>query len=277
MHPVEPERNKMASGVEKETGSIRSEILDREMEFFWFGTSGRPVVLFPTSAGRHNENVDFGIVGALDKLLADGAIQVCSMDSINRDSWAADGVGPEEKLRLHGLYDRFLAEEFFPHVADRTGREDPVVYGASLGGWQAATFAARHPEQVARVIAFSGFFDIRQLVEDWWSEDCYFFSPQDFIPNMDKGHHVGALHHLARHLEARRGLEVEGDAALVAPRAQVVDALAVDELVAYRPVALEGADQGLDGDDVGAQVAEDLGARRADEKVVEANDLGSRE
>ena len=49
----------------REPGSVSSRHLGKEMEFYWYGKSGRPVVLFPTSAGRHNENEDFGLVPAL--------------------------------------------------------------------------------------------------------------------------------------------------------------------------------------------------------------------
>jgi len=168
------------------TGNVPSTILERHMEHVAFGEAGRPVVLLPTSAGRQNENVDFGLVDALGPLIDQGKIRVFSIDSINRESWADDALPPWEKLRRHGLYDRFLAEEFFPWLKALTGRDDPVLYGASLGGWQALTFAARHPEAVGRAIAFSGFFDIRRLLGGWWSEDAYYFSPQDFVPNMDE-------------------------------------------------------------------------------------------
>ena len=166
-------------------GRYGSHHLDKEMEYIWFGDQGRVVVMLPTSAGRQNENEDFGLVGAVEGLIESGEIQVISLDSINRESWADDSLSPEEKLRRHDLYDRFLAEEFFPWVADRAGRDDPVLYGASLGGWQAATFAARHPESVGRVVGFSGFFDVRQLTDGWWSDDAYFFSPSDFVSNLD--------------------------------------------------------------------------------------------
>ena len=163
----------------------QSSILGQEMEYLWFGDRGRAVILLPTSAGRYNENEDFGLVGALESKIDAGEIQVISLDAINRESWADDDLHPSEKLRRHELYDRFLAEEFLPMVAARAGRSDPVLYGASLGGWQAATFGARHPELVGRVVALSGFFTLEQLTDGWWSEACYFFSPEHFVPNMD--------------------------------------------------------------------------------------------
>lgn len=173
--------------MQREEGVIKSRHLGKEMPFYWYGNRGRTVVMFPTSAGRHNENEDFGLVPALKAKIDAGEVQVCCPDSINRESWADSTLTAWEKLRRHELYDRFLAEEFFPALAERTGRRDPIVYGASLGGWQAVTFGARHPDLVGRVVAFSGFFDVRRLLKGWWSEAAYFFSPADFIANMDAG------------------------------------------------------------------------------------------
>lgn len=166
--------------------SIQSRHLGQPMEYWRYGNSGRPVILFPTSAGRVNENEDFGLVGAIHPKVESGEIQIWSLDSINRESWADDDLPPQEKLRRHELWDRFLSEELLPLIAHESGRNDPILYGASLGGWQAATFGARHPDQVGRVVAFSGFFDIRQLTDDQFGDDFYFFSPMDFVKNMDE-------------------------------------------------------------------------------------------
>ncbi len=173
--------------MRREEASVHSEHLGKDMPFYWYGDRGRLVVMFPTSGGRHNENEDFGLVPVLADRIDAGEIQVCCPDSVNRESWADSSLPPWEKLRRHELYDRFLATEFFPYVARRTGRSDPIVYGASLGGWQAVTFGARHPELVGRVVAFSGFFDVRRLLKGFWNDAAYFYSPTDFVSNMDAG------------------------------------------------------------------------------------------
>lgn len=173
--------------MQREEGRIASRHLGKDMEFLWYGNRGRLLVMLPTSGGRHNENEDFGLVGVLEGRIDAGEIQVCCPDSVNRESWADESLPPWEKLRRHELYDRFLAQEFLPFLHERTGRQDPIVYGASLGGWQAATLGARHPELVGRVVALSGFFDIRRLLKGWWNETAYFFSPVDFVSNMDQG------------------------------------------------------------------------------------------
>jgi hypothetical protein len=68
-------------------------------------------------------------------------------------------------------------------------------------------------------------------------------------------------------------LHIDGEAALVAACREMIGALAVDEMARDRPVALKGAIQRLDADDVGAHVAEKLRRRGAGQEVVEAEDL----
>ena len=171
--------------MEKQAGSMKSGTVGRAMEFLWYGHAGRVLIMLPTSGGRQNENEDFGLVEVVRPLIEAGQLQVVCPDSLNRESWADESLPPEEKLRRHELYDRFLAHEFFPWLAERSGRHDPILYGASLGGWQAVTFAARYPHLVSRVIAFSGFFDLRRLTKTWFGGSAYFYSPVDFIANMD--------------------------------------------------------------------------------------------
>ena len=77
-------------------------------------------------------------------------------------------------------------------VAHRAGRDDTIVYGASLGGYHSVNFATRHPEQVKRCIAFSGMFDNRRMLDGHWDELCYYHNPICSVPNMD-GEWLGKL------------------------------------------------------------------------------------
>src|SRR6478672_9388902 len=68
-------------------------------------------------------------------------------------------------------------------------------------------------------------------------------------------------------------LEIDRDAALVAAGRQMIDAVAGDEMIGDRPVALKRTFDRLDRDDVGAEVGERLCRQRAREVVIEAEDL----
>jgi len=171
--------------MQRSHDSFQSRVLNRTVEYLWFGGSGRPLVMFPTSGGRYWENEDMGLVQTLGDLVAEGRLQVCCIDTWNNESWNNMDIHPAERVRRHDVYDRYLTEELFPMVAARAGRGDTAVYGASAGGYHAANFAARHPEQVARCIALSGFFDARRILDGHWDDLCYFHSPVASVPNMD--------------------------------------------------------------------------------------------
>ena len=59
-----------------------SPTLGRRMEMLWFGHAGKPMIWFPTSAGRFYQNEDFGLVGAIGDLVENGVIQICCVDSV---------------------------------------------------------------------------------------------------------------------------------------------------------------------------------------------------
>ena len=159
--------------------------MERPVEYLWFGESGRPLVMFPTSGGRYWENEDRGLVESVSDYVNEGRLQVCCIDAFNEESWTNTQMHPADRVRNHDRFDRYLSEEMMPMVAARAGRDDIAVYGASLGGFHAVNFAARHPEQVARCIALSGLFDINRLLDGYWDESCYYHSPVAFVSNMD--------------------------------------------------------------------------------------------
>jgi esterase/lipase superfamily enzyme len=157
------------------------------MELLWFGRSGRPVVLFPTSGGRFTELEDTGFVGSLGGKIARGEIQVCCVDSVDTESWYNRSAPPAVRVRRHDQYDQYLRDELFPYVRARSGRGDLALFGASFGAYHAMNVACRYPEQVGRVIAFSGIFDIHRQLNGYWDDLCYFHCPTAYVPNLDEG------------------------------------------------------------------------------------------
>ena len=61
----------------------------------------------------------------------------------------------------------------------------PLVYGASFGAYHAVNFGSRHPDQVSKVIAFSGKYDVHGFLDGWWDELCYFHCPTAYLPNLN--------------------------------------------------------------------------------------------
>lgn len=164
--------------------TFRSRVLERTVEYLWFGHSGRPLVMFPTAGGRFNENEDRNLVSTLQDYVDAGKLQVCCIDAFNNETLNCTSVHPAERVRRHGVVDRFWREEMMPMIAARARRHDLALYGASAGAFHAVNFAARHPDMVSRVIAFSGFYNARRVLDGHWDDQCYFHSPMAYIANM---------------------------------------------------------------------------------------------
>jgi esterase/lipase superfamily enzyme len=165
-------------------GAWNSPSLGREMEYLWFGDRGRPFLLFPTSMGRFYQNEDFGLVGAVADKVDAGWIQVICVDSVDAESWYNLQSHPRDRAHRHDQYDRYLRDEMFPLILQRTGG-NLAVGGASFGAYHAANVAGRYPGLVTKAICFSGLYHMGRYLDGYWDETCYFHSPAAYIPNMD--------------------------------------------------------------------------------------------
>ena len=169
--------------MHKEQHEWTSAALDRRMQLLWYGHWGRPVLAFPTSLGHAGQNEDFGLIRGLADLIDGGAIQVCCVDAVDEEAWYNRGATPEQRVRRHDQYDRYLSLEAVPFIARKAERSDLIVYGASFGGYHAMNFALRHPDQASRVVAFSGLFDIHRFLNGYWDEMCYHHCPSAYVAN----------------------------------------------------------------------------------------------
>lgn len=169
--------------------------LGRKMELLWFGHSGRPVIGFPTSAGRFYQLEDFGLIGSLRGKIEEGKLQVCCVDSVDAESWYDKTKHPRDRVRRHDQYDRYMHGEILPFVTQRAGRDDVALFGASFGAYHAMNLGCRYPEEVSSIISFSGLFDIHRYLDGYWDELCYYHCPTAYVANMD-AHWVGLLSRL---------------------------------------------------------------------------------
>lgn len=158
--------------------------LGRDIETLVFGHSGYPVVLFPTTMGRYYENKDFRLVESAQWFVDQGLVRIFCPDSINTDSWYNRNIHPASRVHNHALYDRFLSEEFVPQLQRLSPTGKVAVAGPSFGGYQAANFAFKHPDQTSHLLSMSGAFDIKSFMDGYYNDETYFNNPVDFVPNM---------------------------------------------------------------------------------------------
>jgi esterase/lipase superfamily enzyme len=154
----------------------------RDIELIAYGHWGYPVLIFPTTMGRHYEARDFRLIDSIQWFIENGVVKVYCPDSIDRDSWYAKHLHPGTRVWNHLLYDRFVAEELIPAICRECNVAKVAVAGCSFGGYHAANFAFRHPDLVSHVMAMGAAFDIRSFLDGYYDDHVYFNNPPDYLP-----------------------------------------------------------------------------------------------
>jgi esterase/lipase superfamily enzyme len=167
--------------------------LSRDFEMLVFGHGGYPVIAFPTSLGRYYQNKDFGLIQSVAHLVNAGRVKIFCPDSIDAQSWYNKAIHPADRVRTHIAYENVIRHDVVPHALRDTGRGKVCVAGASFGGYHAANFAFRHPDKVGAMISLSGAFDIKQFLDGYYDDACYFNNPPDYLQNLNDD---GTLGHL---------------------------------------------------------------------------------
>ena len=143
-----------------------SQALGRDMEVLRFGSGGLPLLVFPTSMGRFYQWEDFGLVGALQDKIDAGHVQLWCVDSVDGESWYANGRSSEERVARHLQYERYLLDELMPRIPWR-----PVTAGTSFGAFHAVLLALRHPTRVNGFVGLSGAYDTNRWLDGQGGRD----------------------------------------------------------------------------------------------------------
>ncbi|MFC0214560.1 esterase family protein [Paenibacillus chartarius] len=168
-----------------------SSFLHRDMEYKVYGDRGKPVLVFPTSCGRFYQYEDSGMIGALEREINEGRIQVWTCDSIDEETFYAKHPMIEERMARHQQYDQYVEKELIPVILERSkesngGRSDNmIVTGCSMGAFHAANFFFRHPHDFDGLIALSGLYSTNRFFGDYMSEAVYYHSPLHYLRNLE--------------------------------------------------------------------------------------------
>lgn len=161
-----------------------TQYLSRDFEMLVFGYSGYPIILFPTSKGRHYENKDFKLIDACSHFLETGKVKIYCPDGIDGESWYNYSIHPADRVKTHNAYENVILNDVFEMAKKETGFYKVGVAGASFGGYHAANIAFRHPDKVGYMFSLSGAFDIKQFIMGYYDENCYFNNPPDYLANL---------------------------------------------------------------------------------------------
>ena len=156
--------------------------LSRDFEMLVFGEGrGLPLILFPTSYGRHTQNKDFGLADAVAWYVDTGRITIYCPDGIDAESWYNKGLHPADRVKTHNAYENVILHDVFDFARRECSSHRVAVSGASFGGYHAANIAFRHPEAVSHLISLSGAFDIKQFLDGYYDDSCYYNNPPDYL------------------------------------------------------------------------------------------------
>lgn len=195
--------------------------LGREMPFNVYGHAGKPVIVFPSSGGSHEEYANFGMINAIRGFIESGKITVYTPDSIDKESWLADYKSGHDMAQAHEAYDRYMMHEFIPHVRHQSQWGSAMMAtGCSMGGFHTVNFALRHPDVFDVAIALSGVYDARFFSGEYHGDPIvYYNSPIDYLWNQHddwflsryrQNHYIIAVAQGAweeRHIEDTRRLQ----------------------------------------------------------------------
>lgn len=158
--------------------------LNQDMELKVYGHSGKPVLVFPSQAGRFFEFEDFGMVEACHPMIDEGRITLFTVDSIDAQSWVNSNLLPPDRARRHEDYDQYIIKEVIPFIQARCNGQKALTTGCSMGGYHSANFFFRHPDQFDGVICLSGVLQLKMFVGEYMDDLVYFNSPLYFMRNM---------------------------------------------------------------------------------------------
>jgi esterase/lipase superfamily enzyme len=158
--------------------------LGRDMELLVFGHAGTPVLVFPTSMGRFFEYSDRGMIAAVSGKIDCGALQFFCVDGVDTESWYNKRIHPADRVRRHMVYEEYLVEEVMPFIRGRNFSQRRIATGCSFGGYHCVNFALKHPDLITDCIAMGGAFDIKQFLNGYYDDNCYYNNPPDYLPNM---------------------------------------------------------------------------------------------
>ncbi|GAA1158405.1 esterase family protein [Ornithinicoccus hortensis] len=176
--------------MEREQAEIYGEGLDRPGTVIRYGHYGRPVMAFPSEAGRAWDYENNGMVDAVSDLVEAGRIKIYAVDSFDASSWSNYGLPTEERARRHTAYENWIVNHVVPTIgADSPGHQGIVTTGCSMGAYHAVNFALKRPDLFPVGIGLSGNYD----PTSWrsWGEigqATYFNNPTAYLANAHGDH-----------------------------------------------------------------------------------------
>ncbi len=167
--------------------------LDHPGTLIRYGHWGRPVLVFPSEAGRAWDYENNGMIAAIEDLIHAGRIKVYCVDSFDHLSWSNRSIPLEDRARAHQRYENWLIEQVVPTMlTDSPGLDlgpGMIATGCSMGAFHAFSISMKRADLFPISICLSGSYD-----PSYWhawgerGEQAYFTNPTDSVANLHGEH-----------------------------------------------------------------------------------------
>ena len=155
------------------------------MEHAVFGDSGRLCLAFAPQCGHTYDFRNFGMIDTIAPWIEAGKLRVLCVDSIDEETWGADGQDERYRLELQERWFRYVTDELLPQYSEG---ERALTTGCSMGATHAANFFFRRPDLFAGMIGLSGVYDTNYFFHGYKDDLTYANSPIDFLRGMSGDH-----------------------------------------------------------------------------------------
>ena len=151
-----------------------------------YGHYGPAFLFFSFDGGNVLSYEEHGAITALAPMIDAGRVKVFTVDSVDRESWLGENIGPRRRSIRHQQYNRFITEEVVPFIARNMRSLHPTIYtcGISIGALHAVNSFLRRPDLFEGTIGISGRYDLKAWTNGYYDNDVYFNSPVDYLPNL---------------------------------------------------------------------------------------------
>lgn len=184
--------------MQKGNISIYSTILNQTLEIPFYGHYGFALVMFPALYDSAYSYEKHGTIDAIQEFISKGKCRAFVIPSFNEEIWFTDKYTDANKSQKFMDYNNFISDELVPAIYAHCNGPVPIITcGASIGGLLAANSYFRRPDCFLGMISLSGFFNLQYLSKDYYDDNCYFNSPEHYLPNLDDSFWLSYL--LSRH------------------------------------------------------------------------------
>lgn len=143
-----------------------SSVLNREMEFKVYGSTGVPVLALPARGGRFFDWENNGMPDAIAQLLNEGKIQLFCADSVDGEGVLNGDLPLRRRAEAQEKYFVYLTAELAPRILTLNKAEKGTKIwcaGVDLGAYQAVNCRLRRPNLFAGAVGMGGIYDLSRF------------------------------------------------------------------------------------------------------------------